>query len=220
MGDGTFLTSAVLSGSKAAGSGGGSSSGTINFPDSCWVIRFDANLNVKNIYRDGRISYSSGRYRSQYYSQMADDDNGNTYVFSGAYESTTTKKAGVIRINKGATTFDQSFYMDIQSAASNHKFKRVWHISDGYFLLEFYNQPGNITNTLQGSTAYGIVNTSDQSFKWLDAASGTPDSTTITGTGLPTSLNSKIYLPVTVENMKPAVYIIDPAKILQQEAWK
>lgn len=210
LGDGTFMTGIVLSDAKPAGSSGGGSTGDIRYPDSCWVVKLDENLNIKTIFRDGRQSYTSGRYRSQYYSMLAPDDNGNVYAFSGAYENNTTKKASVIRINKGATSFDPNFYMDIQSVANNHKFKRVWHITGDYFLLELYNIEGNLTNTLQGATGYGIVNTSSKSFNWLNASTGMPDSSSITSTGLPFAKDQKIYLPLTVKNMKPAIYIIDP----------
>lgn len=208
MGDGTFMTGVVLSDRATTSTSG---IGTITYPDSCYAARLDGNLNLINFYRDGRLSFSSGRYRSAVYSQIGKDDNDNIYVFSGAYESSTTKKAGVIRINKGATTFDESYYFDIQSAANNHKFKRLWHISGSSFMLEFYNQSGNITNTLQGSTSYGIVNAESKTFNWLTSANGMPDSSTIIATGTPTAYNGKLYMPLTVQNQNPAIYVIDPA---------
>lgn len=60
-------------------------------------------------------------------------------MFSGFYEATTTKPAGVIRINKDATTFDASYYFNIQEKAGGYKFRKVWSAGGDYFLLEFYN---------------------------------------------------------------------------------
>ena len=62
--------------------------------DSVWVAAFDAAFNLKRVYKDDRLSYSAGRMRSARYAQIANDDKGNTYVFSGSYESISTKHAG------------------------------------------------------------------------------------------------------------------------------
>lgn len=210
MGDGTFMTGVVLSDRVTTSTAG---IGTVDFPDSCYAARLDENLNLINFYRDGRLSFSAGRYRSAVYSQIGKDDNNNVYVFSGSYDSKTTKKAGAIRINAGDTKFDPDYYFDIETAAGGHKFKRVWHITGSYFMLEFYNHQAEITNTLQASTAYGIVNAQNKTFNWLSTSTGMPDSSTIQSTGLPMAYNGKIYIPLTVKDKLPAVYIIDPAAL-------
>ena len=205
-GNGEFLTSMVPS-KTVPTTGGGSSTGDSDYPDSVWVAKFDTNLNLKKIYKDNRLSYSSGRMRSQYYSQIANDEAGNTYVFSGAYNAKTTKKAGVIRINKGEDTFDSNYFWDIQTASGGYYFMKVWHISGDYFLLNFYNKQGS-RDRLDGYTKYAVVNVANKSFKWVD--SGFPKTTEITETSNAYSFDGKVFIPVTMVNQKPAIYVIDP----------
>ncbi|WP_443943896.1 DUF4374 domain-containing protein [Pedobacter sp. AW1-32] len=206
FGDGEFLTSVVMSEPQPATATGGSSIGAVTYPDSVWVAAMDANLQVKRIYRDNRISYSAGRMRSQTYSQLGKDDNGNVYVFSGSYDGTTTKPAGALLIRSGATIFDPNFYFNIQEKSGGYRFRKVFHITQDYFLLEMYNDL--VYSSTSPATQFAIVKMSDLSFRWL--TSGFPDKSLITGTGLPFSENGKLYLPVTATNASPTIYAIDP----------
>jgi hypothetical protein len=203
--NGEFLTGLVLSRPKDASVGGGSSTGTVTYPDSVWVAAYDADLNIKRIYRDDRISYSSGRFRSQYYSQIAKADDGTIYVFSGSFESTTKKPAGALRIKSGATDFDKSYYFNIEEKSSGYRFRKVWHITGDYFLLEFYNDIPIIA--LGAATQYAVVNVNTKAFNWV---SGIPAKDKITSTGLPMAFEGKMYFPIVPEGADPAIYIIDP----------
>ena len=206
LGNGEFLTGLVVSEPKDPEAGGGGSTGPVTYPDSVWVAAFDADLNVKRIYRDDRISYASGRFKSQYYQQIAADDNGNVYVFSGSYESSTTKPAGALRISKGAADFDEDYYFNIEEKSGGYRFRKVWHITADYFLLEVYNdfEYGSSTPASQ----YAVVKMEDQSFNWV--REGFPAKEEITATGLPFADNGKIYFPVTTDSAQPTVYVIDP----------
>jgi len=207
LGNGEFLTGLVVSEPKDASQGGGGSTGPVTHPDSVWVAALDANLNVKRIYRDDRISYASGRMRSQYYSQIAGDNKGNVYVFSGAYESSTTKPAGALRINKGAADFDQDYYFNIEEKSGGYRFRKVWHITADYFLLEVYNDLDY--GSTSPATQYAVVKMEDKKFAWIKG--GFPAKDEITATGLPFADNGKIYLPITTASAQPTVYVIDPA---------
>ena len=206
MGNGEFLTGLVVSQPRDPNATGGSSSGKITYPDSVWVAAFDANLNLKRIYRDNRISYSSGRFRSQYYSQIAKAGDGTVYVFSGSYETATKHPCGALRINKNATTFDPAYYFNIEEKTNDYHFRRVWHVTGDYFLLEFYN--ATTVSATGAATQYGIVNMTAKSFAWV---TGIPAKEQITNTGLPMAYDGKMYFPVTETGVDPAIYIIDPA---------
>jgi hypothetical protein len=209
MGNGEFLTGMVVSQPRDPDAGGGASSGTITCPDSVWVAAFDASLNLKRIYRDDRISYSSGRYRSQYYSQIGKAADGSVYVFSGSYESTTTRECGALKINKNATSFDPDYYFNIEEKTNGFRFRKVWHITGNYFMLELYNDDKNTPITVNSAaTQYGIVDVSAKTFKWI---TGIPAKDQITGTGLPMVYEGKMYFPITAAGANPAVYIIEPA---------
>lgn len=205
MKDGTFLSSLVLSQPRDPEATGGSSTGVVTYPDSVWVAALDKDLNVKHIYRDDRISYSSGRMRSQYYSQMGKTTDGTVYVFSGSYEETTTKACGALRIKKGATEFDKDYYFNIQELSNGYKFRKVWPIVDNYFLLEFYNVLE--IETMSPATQYAIVDVKNKILNWVEQI---PNKDKIINTGIPMSYKGKMYLPITEEGMNPIVYIIDP----------
>ena len=93
-GDGTFLTAMVQSDFHQTGTGDGSSIGEVKYPDSCWVAKMDRDLNVLKVYRDDRISYAAGQYRSQVLHEVHKADDGTVYVFSNAFNTATTRKAG------------------------------------------------------------------------------------------------------------------------------
>jgi hypothetical protein len=206
MGNGEFLTGMVVSQPRDPNATGGASSGSVTYPDSVWVAAYDANLNLKRIYRDNRISYASGRYRSQYYSQIGKAADGTVYVFSGSYESTTTLPCGALRINKNATTFDANYYFNIEAQTNGYRFRKVWHIAGDYFLLEIYND--KTVSATGAASQYGIVNMNAKTFAWV---TDIPAAAQITGTGLPMAYDGKMYFPITATGADPAIYIIDPA---------
>ena len=206
MGNGEFLTAMVLSQAKDESAEGGASTGTVNYPDSVWVGAFDADLNLKRIYRDNRISYASGRYRSRYYSMIAPDDSGNAYVFSGSYDDTTTLPCGALKIASGATEFDADYYFNIEALTEGYHFRQVQHITGDYYLLTFYNEVE--VSATGAATQYGVVNMTEKTFSWVGGEFPSKDD--IISVGLPMNYDGKAYLPITVEGEYPAIYIIDP----------
>ncbi len=206
-GNGEFLVGAVVSQAQDESEEGGASTGTVVYPDSCWVVAFDESLNVTHVFRSDKLSYSSGRFRSRYYSQIAKADDGHTYVFSGSYEQeNTTKPCGALRIAPGATDFDEDYYFNIEALTDGYHFRRVWHITEDYFLLEFYNEVAFITNTV--ARQFGVVNMTSKTFNWVTGE--IPSKDEIIDEGLPLAHNGKIYLPLTTETDYPTVYLIDP----------
>lgn len=208
-GDGTFFTSMVQSAFHQTGTGDGTSVGDVRYPDSVWVAKMDANLNVLHVYRDDRISYSAGHYRSQVLRQMFKADDGNIYVFSGAFCSGTTRKAGALRIKPNATTFDPDYYFDLQTPAGGYKLRRVWHVTGSKFLLEIYNEL-NVTTITPGHQ-FAIV---DMEAKTFTKLSGIPAKNLITSGsqtgGVPLYADGVIYLPITQFGQDAAIYLVNP----------
>lgn len=178
--------------------------------DSVYVAKLDQNLNILGIYGDDRIGLSGGGWRSARYSQIGTVDNGDTYVFSGAggISATTTKKGGALVIRSGATDFDSSYYWDIETAADGYRFRRVYHVTEDYFLIEFYNEI-SASGTNDQATLYGIARMSTRTFSWL---TGFPAKTEIVdrGTSWPFNYNGKSYVGVQTVIGSPAIYAIDP----------
>ncbi|SFU74112.1 protein of unknown function [Pustulibacterium marinum] len=206
LGNGEFLSGLVMS--EVQYDEAGDASTVVSSPDSVWVGAFNENLELQRIYKDDRISYASGRYRSRYYSMISKDDDNNVYVFSGSYDSNTTKNAGALRINDGATDFDDDYYFDIQSLSDGYKFRQVWHITDDYFLLEFYNdlEP---SGSSAAATQYGIVKMEEKTFTWVNGAMPAKDA--IVSVGDPYGYDGMMYIPVTISGAYPHIYEIDPA---------
>lgn len=208
-GDGTFLTAMVQSAFHQTGTGDGSSVGEVKYPDSVWVAKMDKDLNVLKVYRDNRISYAAGQYRSQVLHEVFKTNDGTVYVFSNAFNSATTRKAGALRINKGAEEFDKDYYFDIQTPADGYKFRRVWYITDSKFLLEIYNEK-NI-NTMTAGHQFAIVDMASKKFTWV---SGIPAKNLITSgveTGsVPMYADGVIYLPITQFGQDAAIYQVNP----------
>ncbi|MGJ5641467.1 DUF4374 domain-containing protein [Formosa sp. S-31] len=188
-GDGSFISAVQLT------------DGDIN---ECYVVKLDADLNVLQVMHDDRIGEALGRWRSARYSLLANDDDGNTYVF--ANPNGGTKSGAVLKINQGASDFDASYYFDIQALSDGFGFRKVWHITESYFLLEFYNElePSNNTAAYQ----YAVVNTASKTFSWIN---GLPDSGNVSGAGWPFAADGKAYLPITTNDTAPTVYVIDPS---------
>lgn len=131
------------------------------------------------------------------------------YVFSNAFNTATTRKAGALRINKGAEEFDKDYYFDIQTPADGYKFRRVWYITDSKFLLEIYNEK-NIS-TMTAGHQFAIVDMESKKFTWL---SGIPTKNLITsGTetgGVPMYADGILYLPITQFGQDAAIYQVNP----------
>jgi hypothetical protein len=175
--------------------------------DSIYVAKMDAKMNITAILKDDRLSFSGGQFRSARYNQLANDGDGNTYVFSTGY-TTTTKKSGALLIRKNATAFDASYYFDIQTASGGYKLRKVWNITSDYFLLEMYNVTG-VAASATAATQYAVVRMSTKDFKWI--RTGFPAITEITSVGWPFTADGKAYISAVTPTTNPTVYVIDPA---------
>lgn len=175
--------------------------------DEVNVAKLDADLNVITMYNDSRLSITGGQRGSVRYSHIATLDNGDTYVFSGPPgNSETTKKGGALVIKNGATDFDASYYFNIEDKASGYRFKRVYHITGDYFLLEFFSEQGQTSSN--DSKHFGVVKVTTQEFKWV---TGLPDKSEITSdTGWSFVHNGKVYIGISTATAGSAVYSIDP----------
>ncbi len=197
-GNNTFFTAITL----AAGS-----SGRPVDLDSIYVAKFDVNGNLLKLYKDNRLSFSAGQFRSARYSQLANDASGNTYVFSTGYGA-TTKKSGALLIKKDADAFDAGYYFDIETASGGYKLRKVWSLSDDYFFLEMYNDAG-VPGNSAAATQYAVVNMGTKDFKWV--RSGFPTVDQISSVGWPFSVDGKAYVSAVTPDTHPTVYVIDAA---------
>lgn len=207
-GNGEFLASMVYSERNIVRKGAGSSIGAMHKYDSIWVAAFDENLALKRIYKSDKLGYSAARFKSQTYTQMGLADNGDAYVFSGRFESRSTKPAGALRIKKNATEFDSDYFFNIDELSGGYPFRNVFHITGNKFLLELYNE--KTTESSAAATQYAIVDVEAKTFDWV---TGLPAKEKITSLPLVKAgaYNGKIYLPIAEIGTDAAIYTIDPA---------
>ncbi len=224
-GNGEFLTGMLVSEYKDVQPGQGSSTGYMENTDVVYVGVLDKELNLKRYYKSDKLSYSAGRFKSQYLLEMGKVANGDVYVFSGAIaknpapakapakaDKATTKPAGALRIKAGATTFDDSYFFDISAVSNNGLFRRVWHITENKFLVEFFNDAAKANLRSLDVYHYAIVDVEAKTLNWV---AGLPDpakcANIVTNTITPAIYGGKVYLPVNEQGTDPAIYVIDPA---------
>lgn len=184
------------------------------YPDSCWVAIYN-NEDMLNpvLAKTDRISSPCGRYRSQYYQTVWASDNGDIYVFSASYAKTMTDSvqqtklpAGVCRIPAGSASFDD-YYCNIeaQTPGGNRSFMRCWPAGNNCFLMIMYDRP--FSESGYAATELAIFNATTKKLTYVQ---GLPSNVSSIGKTVFTQ-NGKVYIPINVENEKPAIYGIDTA---------
>lgn len=218
---------------KVAQEAGGSSSSAYEagvipitqYPDKAFIAIYNDGTfsGTPTIVQTDQMGFASGRMRSQYYQTIWADDNGNIYAFSPGYGRTHTakyytpgvKKASVMRIAKGATTFDADYgVVDIEALAGGKSFLRCWHITGDYFLLQMFTgndaNPGGLESKGLGATRLAIYKGSTKSFNYV---TGLPAADKITSFGsTPYCENGVAYIPVSTSDggEYQALYKINP----------
>ena len=183
------------------------------YPDQAWIAIYpslDFTQEPKLI-KTEKISYATGRFKSQYYQTMWSTGNGDIYVFSPSYAKTMTDArqktklpAGVVRIAAGTEDFDD-YYCNIEALSNGKSFMRCWYVSDNYFLMQMYDKP--LTETGFQALELAIFNATTKELKPI---SGIPNASEITAIGnTPYMENGVAYVPITTTTGKPAVYKVD-----------
>lgn len=220
------VTDKELVAKKDGGSGSGSyEKGEIpstQYPDSAFVAIYkgDSFDETPVIARTGKIGYACGRMRSQYYQTIRAADNGDVYVFSPGYGRTATssdelkkvtgkKPSGVMRIKAGETSFDESYYVNLEETGTRHPVFRCWHIDKDYFLLQLYKGGAEsmIKDGRKADVSELVIFKGEEGT--ITPVTGIPSE--LAGfSGEPYGENGKAYIAVTVTNGDyPAFYKID-----------
>ena len=185
------------------------------YPNECHVAIFDnETLTTKKVITTDRISYASGRFKSQYYQMIWATENGDVYLFSPSYAKTMTDEnqrtalpAGVVRIKSGEEVFDNDYYVNIEALSGGRSFLRSWYVGDGNFLLQMYDAPLVPGNSAPTALSLAIFNVNDATFRFVE---GLPQTLSAFGK-TPYMENGYAYMPVTVTDGYPAIYRIDPS---------
>ncbi|AXB58281.1 DUF4374 domain-containing protein [Flavobacterium fluviale] len=149
--------------------------GTVN-PDSTWVAVYNyPELKLEKVIKDNRTSYLGAYFTNG----LFQDENGDAYGFSGAIATsnavlTSTKPSAVVKIKKGTTEFDQSYFFNVQEKSGGYKISSTSYISKGKFLLLMY---GNVGKN-NGAVKMAIADVYNQTFTWVTNAPATLTSVT------------------------------------------
>lgn len=138
-----------------------------SFPDSTWVAVFSyPDLKLEKIIRDNRTSFI-GSYMND---GLAVDEKGDVYAFSPAnyVENSvqkSTKPSAIVRINKGTTEFDKTYFFNVQEKSGGHHIANQTYIGNGKILLNMYGAAGTVVNNTTRKLA--LVNVYTQTFTWV-----------------------------------------------------
>ena len=184
------------------------------YPNECHIAIFDdAMLGSKKIISTDRMSYASGRNKSQYYQMIWATENEDIYVFSHSYAKTmtdnrqqTTLPAAVMRINAGEEKFDDDFYVNIEQLSGGRSFMRSWYMGNNCFLLQMYDAPFALGGKAPDALSLAVFDVVNATFEYI---TGLPETLSAFGKA-PYIENGFAYMPVTTTDGYPAIYKIDP----------
>ncbi|MFA6813913.1 MAG: DUF4374 domain-containing protein, partial [Bacteroidaceae bacterium] len=137
----------------APGSDGRSSESSA-YPDEVNIVvmkKDGKNMKIEKILKDDRASLAVGRLRSGRLSCIGTNGDGDIYVFGTSYQDpgsdwqnptpkpSTKHSSVVLRIKKNdLTTFDKSYFYDIEKKSDGLKLQNVHPLFDDYFLLNMF----------------------------------------------------------------------------------
>lgn len=140
------------------------------------------------------------------------------YVFSPGYGRLTTSSddlkrvqgtlpSGVMRIKAGETSFDDTYYVNLEELGNKHPMYKCWHITEDYFLLQMYTR--GLQSKGEYTTELAVFKGEDRTLK---PVTGLPSEDVLSAYGnIPYNENGYIYMPVsTTDGSTPALYKIDP----------
>jgi len=133
--------------------------------DSTWVAVYSyPDLKLEKVIKDNRTSYLGAYFTNG----LFQDEKGDAYGFSGAIGTSngavsSTKPSAVVRINKGTTEFDKSYFFNVQEKSGGYKISSTSYISNGKFLLLMYGTAG----TNSGTVKLAVADVYNQTFKWV-----------------------------------------------------
>ncbi len=193
------------------------------YPDSNYIAVYKyPEMTLEKVIRDGRTG-SIGAY---WYRGIDVDENGDTYVFGtkltpdAAFKYSTKTPVAIMKIKKGTTTYDQSYFLNLTTASEGQYVWRKNYLGKGYFLLSMcpkaYQYPVmHYARLMGGGIKFAIVNVYDGSFRWV---TGAPQGTGVqltSGDYYYSKLDGTGYVGITStesdNSMLSAVYKIDGA---------
>ena len=107
----------------------------------------------------------------------------------------------------GETSFDDTYYVNLEELGNKHPMYKCWHITEDYFLLQMYTR--GLQSKGEYTTELAVFKGEDRTLK---PVTGLPSEDVLSAYGnIPYNENGYIYMPVsTTDGSTPALYKIDP----------
>ena len=135
------------------------------YPDSTWVAVFSyPELKLEKIIRDNRTGFIGAYFNNG----LVEIENGDVYGFSGASATrnskpVSTNPSAIVRINKGATEFDKSYFFNIERNQAD-----IIFFSDLYWQRQIHLTPIYRTQCInRAGWKIAIADVINKTFKWV-----------------------------------------------------
>jgi hypothetical protein len=144
------------------------------FADSSWIAVYSyPDMKLEKVIRDNR----TGAIGAYFADGMEVDENGDVYAVGTSLGTSdgrsvnknSTKPVGIMKIKKGTTEHDKSYFFDITEASGGKYVFRKLYMGKGYFLLMMSDTHATYANLPK---RFAIANVYDKTFKWV---TGAPD---------------------------------------------
>ncbi len=180
-----------------------------NYSDSTWVAVFSyPDMKLEKVIKDNRTSYI-GYYFAQ--SGLRQIENGDVYAFSTATLGDvgvvpSTKPSAAIRIKKGTSEFDKTYFFNIQEKSGGHHLCKENYLGDNKFFLTMFADKNSTT----GNKSFAIVDVVSQSFTWVTGFPA-PDKITNISQFPYVMENGNIAVGISTSDDLPYIYVVDKA---------
>ncbi|KFF10682.1 DUF4374 domain-containing protein [Flavobacterium hydatis] len=163
------------------------------YPDSTWVAVYNyPELKLEKVIKDNRTSYLGAYFTNG----LIQDENGDAYGFSSAAATnnavvTSTKPSAVVKIKKGTTEFDKTYFFNVQEKSGGYKISSSSYIGKGKVLLQMFGDAG----TNKGIPKLAVADVYAQTFTWVTNGPTAINSTT-TRYNIATEDNNSLILGI------------------------
>lgn len=138
-----------------------------DYPDNSWIAVFSyPDMKLEKVIKDDR----TGGIGAYFTDCIEVDENGDVYVIgtslgtSNGSASSSTKPVAFMKIKKGTTEYDKSYFLNITQASGGAYVFRKLYVGKGNFILMMSDTHNTYANN---PNKFAVVNVYDGSFRWI-----------------------------------------------------
>lgn len=176
-------------------------------------------LKLEKIIIDNRTS-NIGRYYTQ--NALEIDEKGNIYTYSPSsiacgYNPIPEKNSGILRINKGETEFDSSYFIDFEKLSGGYKINDLYYVANGKAVVRILKEDENDITLAWAAykpasetplMEFGIIDLVNKSFTLIPnmpkSGGGWTAATLVEGTKLHVAISNSKYSGIYTIDTKTA----------------